>query len=344
MKKCYLLMMAAALVMCGCKKDNPQPEPTEAEIPAYVLNEGTWGSNNAEISLLDLASGEINTHWFSEANGRGLGDVAQDLIHYGGKLYVTVYMSNTIEVIDPATGKSIKQIDMGERGPRYLTAAGNKVFVSCYDKSLVRIDTASLAIDATCRLSGMQPEQLCTTGENIYVCNAWQYDNEGNAVYDSTLSVVNLNTFTETGKIVVGCNPGRIKVLDSSHLLVACAGDYYTRPAQTLTVDLGDGSTTPYPIAATNMDICNGSVYLYCTTYNHSWQPAANFYRNNDAILQSYSDLLGDAYGINADPSTGNIYICNSPYGVNSDIYSFTSTGSKRWSCEAGVYASKVVF
>lgn len=344
MKKIIFTLTAALLVLSGCKKDDPVIETPEMKVPAYVLNEGSWGCNDAEISLLDLQSGEIVPDWFSEANGRGLGDVAQDLIHYGNKLYTTVYMSNTIEVIDPATGKSIKQIDMGQRGPRYLAAAGNKIFVSCYDKSLVRIDTASLEIDKVCHLTGMQPEQLCIAGENIYVCNAWQYDNEGNPVYDSTLSVVSLNTFTETEKITVGCNPGKIKMLDSQHLLVVCAGDYHTQSALTLALNLSDHSTSPYPVAATSMDIYNGSVYSYCTTYNTSWEPEVHIYRDSTSILQSYSRTLNNAYGISVDPATGNIYICNSAYGVNSDIYSFTPGGSKRWSSEAGTYASKVVF
>lgn len=344
MKKILPILAAAAIAMCGCKKDTPVIPTPEAKVPAYVLNEGTWGSNNAEISLIDLESGEIAANWFSEANGRGLGDVAQDLIHYGGKLYASVYMSNTIEVIDPATGKSLKQIDMGQRGPRYLAAAGNKIFVSCYDKTLVRIDTATLAIDGTCRLSGMQPEQLCIAGENIYVCNAWQYDDEGNAVYDSTISVVNLNTFTEKETIVAGCNPGKIKVLDHSRLLVACAGDYAARPARTVVVNLGDHSVSPYPVAATSMDIYDGHAYMYATAYSQTWEPTANFYRDSSAILQQYSSTLSNAYGINIRPGNGDILICNSAYGVNSDIWCFTAGGSRRWNCEAGTYASKVVF
>lgn len=343
MKKLYFFM-AAVLILSGCKKEKPEILPTEASRPAFVLNEGSWGSNNAEISLLDLQNGEITVNWFSEANGRGLGDVAQDLIHYGNKLYASVYMSNTIEVIDPSTGKSLKQIDMGQHGPRYLAAAGNKIFVSCYDKTIVRIDTATLAIDATCRLSGMQPEQLCIVGENIYVCNAWQYDNGGNAVYDSTLSVVNLNTFSEVDKISVGYNPNRLKAIDRHLLLVLCAGDYASHPASALVVNLDTRSTTPYPVIANNMDVSNGSVYSYCTTYASDWSTTTTFYLDSTPILQQYCSTLSSAYGINIDPATGDILICNSAYGVNSDIYCFSATGSQRWSCEASNYASKIVF
>ena len=73
---------------------------------AYVINEGTWGSNNASLSRVDLATGAISNGVFAAANGRGLGDVAQDVVLYGGKAYVAVSFSNTIEVVNPADNKA----------------------------------------------------------------------------------------------------------------------------------------------------------------------------------------------------------------------------------------------
>lgn len=73
---------------------------------AYVLNEGTWGSNNATLSRVDIATGAISNGVFAAANGRGLGDVAQDVVVYGGKAYITVSFSNTIEVVNPADNRS----------------------------------------------------------------------------------------------------------------------------------------------------------------------------------------------------------------------------------------------
>ena len=66
---------------------------------AYVLNEGSWGSNNASLSRVNLATGAIENAVFSTVNGRGLGDVAQDVVVYNGKAYIAVSFSNTIEVV-----------------------------------------------------------------------------------------------------------------------------------------------------------------------------------------------------------------------------------------------------
>lgn len=344
------LFFLAATLFAACKKEPVPDTPSVSTAPAYLLNEGSWGGNDASISLIDRNSDNIENNWFRNNNGRGIGDLAQDLIHYGGKLYVSVYTSNTVEVIDPATGKSIKQIDMGTRGPRYLAYHNGKIYVSCYDKSIVRIDTAALGIEASCPLSGMQPEQLCIIGDNMYVCNCWQYDANGNAIYDSTVSIVNLATFSETGKITVGRNPGRIKALDSHRFIVACAGDYGDAPAQTLIVDLANGTQQPLPVSATGFDIFDGNIYLYQTTYDAQGHPAAVFYKVNLATLQSTPILqqhtadLRNAYAINVDPATGNLFICNSPYNANADLYTFQPDGSLVRKVEGGILASKVVF
>ncbi len=348
----FILLMLSALLTTGCKKDpQPDPEPTDSTPKsAYLLSEGSWGGNDAEISLINLDNGNITLDWFSSNNRRGIGDLAQDLIHYGNKLYATVFTSNTIEVINPVSGKSIKQIDMGNRGPRYIVPHNGKIYVSCYDKTIVCIDTLSLLIEASCPLSGMQPEQLCIIGDNIYVCNCWQYDANGNSVYDSTVSVVNLPSFTETHKINVGHNPGKIKALDSHRFIVSCAGDYDANPAQTLIVNVSDGSHQPLPVAATNFDIHDNNVYLYNTSYDAQYHPSANFYKVDlstmqaQPILQQYSSDMPYAYSINIDPASGNLYISNSPYNANADLYTFRPDGTLLHKVEGGILSSKVVF
>ena len=339
---------SSADLFAACKKEPVPDTPSTSTAPAYLLNEGSWGGNDAGISLLDLNSDNVEINWFRNNNGRGIGDLAQDLIHYGGKLYASVHTSNTIEVINPATGKSLKQIDMGTRGPRYLASHNGKVYVSCYDKTIVRIDTATLAIEASCPLSGMQPEQLCIIGDNLYVCNSWQYDANGNTIYDSTVSVVNLSTFTETGKITVATNPNRIKAIDSHRFIVACSGNFSSPLA--LVVDILNNTQTPLSVPATNFDIYNNNIYLYSTAYDSLWNPTASFYRVDAStlqatpILQNYSSTLPYAYAINIDPFNGNIYICNSPYTENTDLYTFSPDGSLLRKVEGGILASKVVF
>lgn len=73
-----------------------------------VLNEGGWGSNNSGVSRVDVANASANVNFFEDANGRGLGDVANDIIMLDGKAYITVSFSNSIETMDIATGISTR--------------------------------------------------------------------------------------------------------------------------------------------------------------------------------------------------------------------------------------------
>lgn len=81
---------------------------------AFVLNEGSWGGNNADISLYNTSSGTITNSHFSNSNGRGLGDVAQDAIIYGSKMYIAVSFSNSIEAMKLSDGSSSRISCFGE--------------------------------------------------------------------------------------------------------------------------------------------------------------------------------------------------------------------------------------
>lgn len=94
-----------------------------------------------------------------DINKRSLGGTPQDAIVYGSKMYIAIYGSNIIEIVDKNTAKSIKQIvptsTQGE-GPRDIIAANGKVYVSMYDGYVSRIDTLSLTIDATLKVGPIQ--------------------------------------------------------------------------------------------------------------------------------------------------------------------------------------------
>lgn len=63
-----------------------------------------------------------------------MGGTPQDAIVYGSKMYIAIYGSNIIEIVDKNTAKSIKQIvptsTQGE-GPRDIIAANGKYMFLC---------------------------------------------------------------------------------------------------------------------------------------------------------------------------------------------------------------------
>lgn len=145
----------------------------------WILSEGYAGSNNSELAWYDVESGKLSIKQFEAINGTKLGDTGNDLQMYGSKMYCVVSGpgmgnnntpgTNYIEVIDPATGKSIKRIPFTDAAgkpakPRYIVFEGAKGYISSYGNEVVRLDTASLALDAHAALSGTFAEELAVNG------------------------------------------------------------------------------------------------------------------------------------------------------------------------------------
>lgn len=78
----------------------------------YILNEGKFKGNNSSITYYNTTTSTTTNDYFNISNNRALGDTGEDMIRYGSKIYVSVYNSNLIEIIDINTGKSIKTIPM----------------------------------------------------------------------------------------------------------------------------------------------------------------------------------------------------------------------------------------
>lgn len=148
--------------------------PTEAT-GLYVINAGNLSNNvNGTLSFINFEKGTASNNVFFDINKRSLGSTPQDAIVYGSKMYIAIYGSNIIEIVDKNTAKSIKQIvptsTQGE-GPRDIIAANGKVYVSMYDGYVSRIDTLSLTIDATLNV-GPNPEEMTVANGYLYVANS----------------------------------------------------------------------------------------------------------------------------------------------------------------------------
>lgn len=290
-------------------------------------------------------------HAFLCQNGRGLGDLAQDMIIVGDKLFISVSESNTIEVVDVLSGKSIKQINMGNRYPRYLASDGNKLYVSCYTPhSVVRIDINSYTIDGTCELTDcMQPEQLCILNNKLYVCSSWQSSSNGAYEYDNHIAVVDLLSFSMIDRIPVGFNPNRIRTTNNNTLIVSYMGDYDTKPSGCALVNVNSREIRNLPVALANFDMINDNQVIgYSTDYDETWNSVTSFFMVNLSTLTSTPILSNYAfknpYGIFVSPD-GNILVCDGPYGSTGDIACFNPDGTEmKWKVGSNLYPSKILW
>lgn len=347
MKKTSIILCAALLLAAACQKPEPERPLDNFHPDAYVLNEGNWGQNDASVSALTL-SGEIHNNYFMEQNGRGLGDVAQDIQRYGSKIYIVVSKSNTIEVTD-LNLKSIKKISLPDAQPRYIAFHDGKAYVSCYDKSVVRIDTATLKEESACFVTGLNPEGIAIADGSIFVAHGWEYGPDGSSIlYDSTISVIDLDGFVETGHLTVGVNPSRIKVVDGHTLAVITLGDYGAHAASLCLVNTQDLEVRSTGIPVHGMDVGDGRIYAYECSFDYTtYANTVRFFTidptSGASAPLSLARTFSDPYCISLSPS-GAVNVANSPYGSLGDLYSFSADGSEMWHAEAGYYPSAILW
>ena len=205
----WFLALGAALSLTACSDDDNYvqpipPQPTEAG--AYVLNQGSFNLVDGTLGYLNLTAGTMSTDdLFAAANeGRSMGDTPQDLVVYGSHIYLAVYGSNVVWVLDRTT-RAIEQMITTEQ-PRDLIAADGNVYVSNYNGYVSRIDTAQLAVDARCPV-GVYPEQMAVRDGYLYVVNSFGLTSDPQG---SKVSKISLANFEMEEQIEVGLNPTKI--------------------------------------------------------------------------------------------------------------------------------------
>jgi hypothetical protein len=322
----------------------------------YILNEGNMGSNKCTLDFFDYTTGSYRRNIYAEINPsvvKELGDVGNDIQIYGSKLYVIVNVSNKIEVLDAKTAKRIKTIQL--QNCRYIKFKDGKAYASSYagpvdinpnapKGKVVEIDTTSLAIQRQVTV-GYQPEEIEIVGSQLFVANSGGYMVPN---YDKTVSVIDLNTFTETKKLNVAINLHRLKKDNYGDLYVSSRGDYYNVPSSLFLVDALTGAVKKdFHVAVSEMTIVNDKLYYYGNEFNYNTHAYTKSFGiidvkteqviSNKIIDQEYVDAIKAPYGITVNPITEDIYITDARNYVSTGfVYCFNKSGHFKWKTEGG--------
>jgi Uncharacterized conserved protein len=360
----FLVATSAVLLMTSCdpKSDVPAISNPVINTGMFILNEGSYKANNASLNYFDFTTQFVTANVFTAKNNRGLGDTGQDMIKYGSKIYISVYGSSIIEVIDAKTAVSIKSIPMldivsGSKSyPRYFAASNGKIYVTLFDKTfgnagkgnVAMLDTTTLAVTKT-TVVGSYPEGCAIANNKLYVANSGGLAN----VKDSTVSVIDLNTFTETKKIKVGLNPGSVKVDSYGDVYVIARGNYQSIKSLVLKINSTTDAITALPnIKASIMTIVGDKAYLYYSDYDAQWNVTNKQFsiydvKNDPATSTNFisADLIKtNTYCIDVDPTTNLIYIGETDYSNNGTMHCVNQLGTEQYKFTTGVSPSKIIF
>lgn len=303
------LCAACAVAMTSCSDDDDpvikNPDVPTISTGAFILNQGSWGKIDGSLNLLDYAKESLTMNVFKNVNGRSLGDTPQCGLVYGSKIYLGVYESKTIEIIDRISYKSIKQISLQDRPegkqPRSMVAKGGKIYISMYDGYLCRLDTASMTIDASVKV-GPNPEIIAIHGNNIYVPNS---DGMNYPDYGETASVVSIEPFQEVKKIDVPLNPKQF-LSNGKDLFILCLGNYGDIPQAVYSVS-SDGKCEEISKASLAA-IKGNNLYLIDFPWGAAEMNSYVYDISSKKLTDvSYENFEGSPSGLGVDPLTGNI-------------------------------------
>ena len=349
----WLFSAAFFFTLTSCESDD---QPVVVEVPeqtegVFVLNRGPQGSNSSALTYFDSESKTVVSDVFASLNGRKLGDSAEQLLVYGGKMYATVYGSYQIEVMDK-NGKSLKTItskntDNSFHQPRCMASGNGKVYVTFFDGYVGIVDTTSLEVTKIAPV-GLNPEQLTLANNKIYVAvsEGLNYPNTGTKV-----AVLDATTLAEITKIDVLMNPTEILSDSQGDVYVISMGDYGNTLNNTLQrIDKQTQKSTVL-MEATTMTMKNDTLYAI----NALWgKPVTDYIKydcKNESVITT--NFLKDAitYPVGANPSclavdpvTGNIYIGVSDFKTNSDMHIFSPEGKLLHKFEVGLEPKSIAF
>jgi YVTN family beta-propeller protein len=229
MKKVVVAVLGL-LALQSCKKDPVVIPEGKYEEGILVLNEGLYQQNNASLSYYTPGNSQVTQQVFNNENGRGLGDVANDMDYYtiGDSAYIiiAVDLSSQLEIVNARTLKSVAQIPLFDgaiaREPRLVQAYGLIAYSCNYDGTVSVIDLVSNKVVNTIDV-GANPDGMAVVGQKLYTANSgglnWP-------VYDSTVSVVNLNSGTVESTIQSRVNCTKMIADSEGDIYIVSNGNY----------------------------------------------------------------------------------------------------------------------
>lgn len=365
-----LLMGTAVMTSCDPAKDYPETYLKVYSTGAYVVNSGNiYNKIESSLTAIDYASSTATQNVFKTANGRTLGNTANDGIVYGNKIYLAVDQSNTIEVIDKKTKQSIKQIKTTDllgkaegAEPRHIIADGGKVYFTTFGGYVAAVDTTSFALQKKWQV-GSYPEGLVIGNGNLYVANSNYGAGGGN------ISCINLSNDNVETKNIEGVN-NPTGIYYASNVLYVLDNQYYDASYNAYgenslrTVDFaqsksqkvaeGNYAVCVTPVATTTRDVEVVRPHFFVLNAPYGGTPSVSMLvaGSTQAQAMTLSEMPVSPCGIFADPLNGHIFVLSykmgdsgyADYNGNGYVMEYDSTGKKLYEYETGVGSCAMFF
>lgn len=373
MKKFVLLfistILAVGFVACS-DDDDSKSEVTETLSGFYTIDGGNKsGKIPAEMTAYNFETGKSTMNAFEAVNGIGFGDNGQQAIVCDNKMFISMYGSDLIWVVEPETLKIISSIKPeGEATlPRGFAQKNGKLYCSMYTGYVSEIDPSSLRITRSVKV-GPNPDQLAVWGNKLVVACSDGQNSKGTATDgvkygNSCISIIDLSTFTSTEyKDLDKALNATDVASNGTEAFVVCKGDYNTKLNTVVKmIETKDGYDVEKVCEGTFINVTGNTLYVI---YAQSGEPLENitYKKYNTTTLQTTGEIANQSSsaeakisypnGVFVDPASGKIVMLSYTLDANgsaqyrmptyANIYDAAGNFEKRVEC--GVGARYVTF
>ncbi|MBL7924712.1 MAG: YncE family protein [Bacteroidia bacterium] len=346
-------VLACLLLLSACEKEennNSNSLPLNMD-GVFIVNEGSFQDANASVSFYADDGSSSNSDLYKDVNGIVLGDLLQSMSIFNEKAYLCVNNSQKVVVVNMDNFKRIGTIT-GMNSPRYFAGLNTGTgFVSDWASNSVykiNLSTNTIVDSISCNNG---PEEMIVSDNRLFICNSGGFGD------DSTVTVVDLSSFTVSNTIVTGINPTHIRKDSNGKLWVLCKGslgsDYTPTPddaggslirinPQTLSIEASiPFSYDQHPI---RLNITADGNTLYFLNSSSPYGGAVYRMGINENTVPASPLINREFYGLGIHPGNGNIYCGKAVFTSNTHLLRYDNSGNLIDSAEVGIGPNSFVF
>lgn len=349
----------ASLAFTACSDDDDVTPTIDPVLPSemsemYVINQGNqYGGVSGSISQTTFSEGNFTVipDIFRTTNGQYLGDTPQRAVRYGDKIYVPVFGSNLLWVLDAATLRIEAQVST--QAPEAVCGDGGYVFVASNEGYVTRLDTLDFAAEGQKLNVGPNPAGLTASRGKVYVSISDGYNYANGYADGKKVVAIDTESFQKTAEYAVGINPTQLCSNAVGDVFVICMGNYNDVAPELMKI--AANGTVSSVGSASFMTISDNVIYAVSATANYTDNTADmtfTAYNTLNGITSTFpldaDNLPGWPVAIDVNPRNGHIVICAdkgpADYDKSGYVWEYKADGSFIDRLEVGIHPFGVIF
>ena len=242
------LAVSTAFTSCSDDEYDPFEYGSNVALPEHrglVLNEGTFGLNNASIAFFDAVKDTTTkaaNDLYLIQNKKQLGDTGQDLIVEDNNIYVSIYGSSYVAKLNKAGIEQARKSfgsDLGQ--PRYLAECDGFIYVTTYGGYVVKLNANDLSEAGKVKV-GPAAERIDEENGILYVACGSTLDGQP----DKRMFIIDTKNFTDaaTKSVDVCDNTQFVCATDNYVFIQGYGADWTNTPLWVYNIKSGKAEDT----------------------------------------------------------------------------------------------------